>query len=52
MKYVINLICILLFTWPAVAAGYIYTAITTGLYAGKEYFEIHSDAMLDKFVKK
>lgn len=52
MKYLIFILITVVFTWPAVVVSYIWEAISTGLFGGREFYERHADACEKKFVKK
>ena len=52
MKYVINIMAVTLFGWPALIVGYICRTIVSGFEAGTFIYERHEDAAIDKFTKK
>jgi hypothetical protein len=52
MKYVINIMAVVLFGWPALIVGYIWWVIVSGFKAGTFICERHEDAAIDKFTKK
>ena len=52
MKYVISIMAMTLFGWPALIVGYVWETIVSGFKAGTFICEIHADAAIDKFTKK
>jgi len=52
MKYVINMVAVVLIGWPALIVGYIWKLIVSGFEAGTCIFEKHQAAAIDKFTKK
>jgi hypothetical protein len=52
MKYVINIMAVVLFGWPALIVGYIWQAIVSGFETGTFIYERHEVAAIDKFTKK
>jgi hypothetical protein len=52
MKYVIYIMAVVLFGWPALIVGYICWVIVSGFKAGTFICERHEDAAIDKFTKK
>jgi hypothetical protein len=52
MKYVINIMAVVLFGWPALIVGYIWQAIVSGFETGTFIYERHEAAAIDKFAKK
>ena len=52
MKYVINIMAVVLFGWPALIVGYIWRVIVSGFTAGTFIYGRHEDAAIDKFTKK
>ncbi len=52
MKYVINIVAIGLFGWPALIVGYVWQTIVSGFETGTFIYERHEAAAIDKFTKK
>ena len=52
MKYVISIMAVVLFGWPALIVGYIWKTIVSGFEAGTFICERHEDAAIDKFTTK
>jgi hypothetical protein len=52
MKYLINIVVIILFGWPSLIVSYIWQSILSGFEIGSFLFEQHKTAAIEKFVKK
>jgi len=52
MKYVINIMAVVMFGWPALIVGYIWQTIVSGFETGEYFYEKHEAASINKFVKK
>lgn len=52
MKYVINIVAMTLFGWPALIVGYVWQTIVSGFETGTFIYERHEAAAIDKFTKK
>lgn len=52
MKYVIHIMVVVLFGWPALIVGYIWGVIVSCFTAGTFICEAHAAAAIDKFTKK
>jgi hypothetical protein len=52
MKYVINIMAVVIFGWPALIVGYVWQTIVSGFETGTFIYERHEAAAIDKFTKK
>ena len=52
MKYVIHIMAVVLFGWPALIVGYIWKTIVSGFKSGTFICKRHETAAINKFTKK
>lgn len=52
MKYLFATLFALFFTWPALVLGYAWGAICVGFCVGRDVYEDHAAAAVEKFKKE